>query len=492
MPVPLTYPGVYIEEIPSGVRTVVGVSTSTAAFVGAAPRGPVGEPVTLHSYADYERAFGGLAVSSTMSYAIRDFFLNGGSTAVAVRLAGSGAAAATLTADTLSLRAANVGTWGNPLKATVSAVAGSTTSFNMVVDDGAGTIERYLNLTVVETDPRYVGRVLDQSALVELTAVPSGVPDPGVYDATDNGANGAALAAADYTGSLAAKTGINALEKTDIFNLLCIPPPSRAGVTATAVWQAAAAYCLRRRAMLLIDPEPGWTKDNVDDNVALVTLPADQARNAAVYFPRLLQSDPLLDNATDSFVPCGAVAGVIARTDASRGVWKAPAGVDAGLAGIRGLSINLTDGENGDLNPLGINCLRSFPVIGSVVWGARTRRGADQLADEYKYLPVRRLVLFLEESLFRGTQWAVFEPNDEPLWSQLRLNIGAFMQNLFRQGAFQGRTPAEAFFVRCDKTTTTQNDINLGVVNVIVGFAPLKPAEFVVIKIQQMAGQVQA
>jgi hypothetical protein len=144
------------------------------------------------------------------------------------------------------------------------------------------------------------------------------------------------------------------------------------------------------------------------------------------------------------------------------------------------------------LNPLGVNCLRTFPIIGSVVWGSRTLRGADLLADEYKYVPVRRLALYLEESLFRGTQWVVFEPNDEPLWSQIRLNVGAFMQNLFRQGAFQGKTPSEAYFVKCDKETTTQNDINLGVVNVVVGFAPLKPAEFVIIKIQQMAGQIAA
>jgi phage tail sheath protein FI len=180
----------------------------------------------------------------------------------------------------------------------------------------------------------------------------------------------------------------------------------------------------------------------------------------------------------------------MARTDTQRGVWKAPAGIDAGLTGTQALDVNLTDRENGLLNPLGINCLRSFPVVGRVVWGSRTLRGADILADEYKYIPVRRLALFIEESLFRGTQWVVFEPNDEPLWAQIRLNVGAFMQNLFRQGAFQGQSPRDAYFVKCDKETTTQNDINLGIVNIVVGFAPLKPAEFVIIKIQQIAGQI--
>jgi uncharacterized protein len=150
----------------------------------------------------------------------------------------------------------------------------------------------------------------------------------------------------------------------------------------------------------------------------------------------------------------------------------------------------LTDAENGALNPLGINCLRSFPIFGNIVWGARTLEGADQQASEWKYVPVRRTALFIEESLYRGLKWVVFEPNDEPLWSQIRLNVGAFMQNLFRQGAFQGRTPREAYFVKCDSETTTQNDINLGIVNIVVGFAPLKPAEFVILKLQQMAGQI--
>jgi Bacteriophage tail sheath protein len=160
------------------------------------------------------------------------------------------------------------------------------------------------------------------------------------------------------------------------------------------------------------------------------------------------------------------------------------------VLGAPALSVPLTDSENGQLNPLGLNCLRSFPLSGRVVWGARTLRGADRLADEWKYLPVRRTALYIEESLYRGTQWVVFEPNDEPLWAQIRLNVGAFMQGLFRQGAFQGTTPKEAYFVKCDKESTTQNDINSGVVNVVVGFAPLRPAEFVVITVQQLAGQI--
>jgi phage tail sheath protein FI len=184
------------------------------------------------------------------------------------------------------------------------------------------------------------------------------------------------------------------------------------------------------------------------------------------------------------------VAGVFARTDTTRGVWKAPAGLDATLVGVPQLSVSLTDNENGELNPLGINCLRAMVPAGRVIWGSRTLQGDDRFTSEWKYIPVRRTALFIEESLFRGTQWVVFEPNDEPLWAQIRLNVGAFMHNLFRQGAFQGATPKDAYFVKCDKQTTTQNDINLGIVNIIVGFAPLKPAEFVIISLQQMAGQI--
>jgi hypothetical protein len=201
-------------------------------------------------------------------------------------------------------------------------------------------------------------------------------------------------------------------------------------------------------------------------------------------------ADPLKENRTEEFVPCGAIAGIFARTDTQRGVWKAPAGIDASLAGVREFSYKMNDGENGRLNPQGLNCLRVFPVYGQIVWGARTLAGSDQLGSEWKYVPVRRFALFLEESLYRGTKWVVFEPNDEPLWAQIRLNIGVFMRDLFRQGAFQGKSPAEAYFVKCDKETTTQSDINRGIVNIIVGFAPLKPAEFVIIKFQQMAGQL--
>lgn len=525
MPVAPTYPGVYIEEIPSGVRTISGVATSITAFLGRAARGPVNAPTTIFSFGEYERLFGGLHRDSTMSYAVRDFYRNGGSQAIIVRITlnattsrielPTGAASPN---DVLVLDASSPGSWGNNLVAAVDhdtkdadEPSPDASLFNVtlseVVDGQTVATEKFLNVSVDPDNPRFVARVLDQgSLLVRVRKDGGGVPQvpnvrpqetTGINAVTGSGADGDAPGATEYEGSQATKTGIFALDKADLFNLLCIPPPSRTADTPATVYQAAMVYCKDRRAFLIVDPPAGWgalpetAAANARDGLATLGLSGTNARNAAIYFPLVKQSDPLRENQIENFVPCGIVAGVMARTDAQRGVWKAPAGLDAALNGIQGLQVNLTDDENGILNPLGINCLRSFPVNGRVVWGARTLRGADRLADEYKYIPVRRLALFIEESLYRGTQWAVFEPNDEPLWAQLRLNIGAFMQNLFRQGAFQGSSPREAYLVKVDRETTTQNDINLGIVNIVVGFAPLKPAEFIIIKIQQLAGQVQ-
>ncbi|HYT50006.1 MAG TPA: phage tail sheath C-terminal domain-containing protein, partial [Pyrinomonadaceae bacterium] len=315
------------------------------------------------------------------------------------------------------------------------------------------------------------------------------------------GADGTVLPkTADLIGIEADFTGIYALEKVDLFNLLSIPDATRAqagnpfaldpNVSPNDIFSAAETYCNKRRAFLLIDPPPDVNDVDSAADWKSSTLTVHD-KNGAAFFPRLRLGDPLNDFTLRTFAPSGVVAGAYARTDGARGVWKAPAGVEATLTGVQGLVYKLTDDENGALNPLGLNCFRNFPIYGNILWGARTLVGADAEGSEWKYVPVRRMALYLEESLYRGTKWVVFEPNDEPLWAQIRLNINAFMQSLFRQGAFQGKTPREAYLVKCDKETTTQDDINRGIVNILVGFAPLKPAEFVVIKIQQLAGQIQ-
>lgn len=604
MPVTPTYPGVYIEEIPSGVRTITGVATSITAFIGRAKRGPRNEAKTINSFADYERIFGGLDLNSTMSFAVRDCYLNGGSQAIIVRLyhdvpeeariaaqdvadAATGAdanaaaqnarteadtftdepkkaaadkvakaaeAAATqpnadsdsvqkaaqaavpppaktkFTVDGVKLEAAYEGSWGAYLRAEVDTENVSTPLFNLTVRDVSpgGDTEKYLSLSFEKDSSRRVDKVLaarsklvrwdgdypedspptpspqkDAVTLAEEALKTKNEEEPGEDTSQEEAAlttarealaasDGVNLDVNDFTGPglEAQKKGLFALEQVDLFNLLCLPPYLVSGDVDKSLIAKATSYCEKRRAMLLVDSPSSWTdkdtaKAGINSGVGAVS------KNAALYFPRLRLRNPLRENRIEEFVPCGAVAGIMARTDTQRGVWKAPAGIEATLRGAPELSVKLTDPENGELNPLGVNCLRSFPIIGRIVWGSRTLRGADILADEYKYVPVRRLALFIEESLFRGTQWVVFEPNDEPLWAQIRLNVGAFMNNLFRQGAFQGTSSREAYFVKCDKETTPQNDIDRGIVNIVVGFAPLKPAEFVIIKLQQIAGDIE-
>jgi phage tail sheath protein FI len=522
MPVSVSYPGVYVEEIPSGVRTIANVATSITAFVGKAVRGPVGAPQTITSFSDFERGFGGLHRDVPLGYAVRDFFLNGGSLAIISRVykptAGKQGKAAIEIAN-LKLEAASEGLWGTKLRARVDKKAATDPNviaaatrlgvdpadlFDLTIRDGnTGRIETFLNLTTKESARRADRVLANESSLASVVqALPSNtapaasagtIADADVWTADTKSTKAGESVDGDAVGSTELKAGVKLLEKVDLFNLLCIVSDGRGGDVPDDVYQEALSLCVKRRAFLIVDSKAAWNDvAKAQAGVAGMNLNGDAARNAAVYFPRIRQADPMLDGQIDTFPACGMVAGVMARTDAQRGVWKAPAGTDAALTGVAGLQVSLTDAENGLLNPLGINCLRSFPVYGNIVWGARTLRGADAAADEYKYVPVRRTALFIEESLYRGLKWVVFEPNDEPLWSQIRLNVGAFMHNMFRQGAFQGKTPREAYLVKCDAETTTQNDINLGVVNIVVGFAPLKPAEFVIIQLQQLAGQIQS
>lgn len=398
-----TTPGVYVEEVPSLPRTIRGVETSTAAFIGRTPQGPLANaadgPVQVDSLYHFQRDFGAVDPACPLTLAVRDFFANGGMRALVVRL-------------------------------------------------HAGAAEQ---------------------------AAEAGPP----------------LQEQHYLGDRAAMTGLHALRKAGTFNLLCIPPDDIDGDTAPVVYQAALELCVEHGAMLLVDPPAAWNdaasllREGVHAAAAL-GMDGKAARNAALYVPRLRQPHPSLPGQTLTCVPCGTVAGVIARTDANRGVWKAPAGPEADVRGSAGLAVALDDAESGVLNPKGVNCLRTFPRQGTVVWGARTLRGADANADEYKYVPVRRTALFIEQSLQRGIAWAAFEPNGEPLWAQLRATVGMFLHTLFVQGAFQGASARDAYYVRCDVSTQTQAEIDQGLCRIEVGFAPLKPAEFIVLRLSQM------
>ncbi|HTU76769.1 MAG TPA: phage tail sheath C-terminal domain-containing protein [Trebonia sp.] len=601
MPATPTYPGIYLEEIPSGVSAIAAVTTSVAAFVGYTPRGPLETPVTLTSFADFERTFGGLSPSSVLSYTVQHFFASGGAVAIVVRLAtGSAAATGKISAGrstALTVTARDPGSWGGTLRVATDNNTQVEGTFNLSVFDLAGTVsESYHNLSMAPGDPRFVEQIVNSaSTLISVQAAGSNPPDPSgtvsnpipavpapaglrnktvtaaigphkttfpLYDpqadgaapatpgqlamlleakirrgggalggvrvsavgarlhargatddvlsltgdgATDLGLAGTAspgarplaggadgsrpAAAADIIGSADDKTGLYSLLDVMDVNLLCLPDladPALAGARV-AVLSAADQLCRDKRMFLIVDSPAEW-QSLPQARAGLAELDPVRSDHSALYFPQVRLTDPL-SGLPRSFPPCGVIAGMMAATDGSRGVWKAPAGTSAALTGVLGLTVPLTDPENGLLNPLGVNCLRSFPIIGPVVWGARTLQGADALASDWKYIAVRRTALMIEESLYRGTKWVLFEPNDERLWGQIRLNVGAFMQSLFRQGAFQGSSARNAYLVKCDGTTTTQDDINKGIVNIIVGFAPLKPAEFVFIKIQQTAGQ---
>ena len=638
-----TYPGVYVEELPGGARPIAGVATSDAAFVDWFARGPTNVATRVTSWPDFERTFGGLDASSTSSWHIRQFFLNGGGRAWIVRIGfgsltaaaeqplavtalGSGAqgneirfavlhdnsvggttfellvrryvagvsvdeqrhsglsinsadpnyadtvvntgnapstmvrvqttngvrparinatnsnneangnpteaemtpltggadpiGAAALNlqnagAPALALTAASPGSWGRRLHAAVahnSAANGTTYDLILREYDGNRLVagEAYSGLSTVQGDPRFAAAIINRdSQFVTATQVDGVRPDAqvtpaavgvlaqadmtpftgggdGALPGTDAWSNRAQAAFTDVNDATLGLEALNRIEP-EVFNILCLPAVAELPqTTAAAIYADAYGLCRERRAVLLADiAEDGDRRDRVigwltDRNLT-------NLENAAVFFPRVEVANPLTGG-TLKISSSGTVAGIMARIDGSRGVWKASAGVEAGLRGGTPTS-SLTDLQNGELNVRGINVIRSLPVYGSVVWGARTLAGADAAASEWKYLPIRRLALFLEESLRQGLTWVVFEPNDEPLWGQIRLNVESFMQGLFQRGAFAGTSPRQAYYVLCDRSNNPQGDVNLGIVNIEIGFAPLRPAEFVVLKLRQIAGQ---
>lgn len=528
-----TYPGVYIQELPSAVHTISGVATSVAAFVGWAPMGPVNEAVLVQSWSDFQAQFGGLYPGVYLGYAVNQFFGNGGSQAYIVRIVDTTSAVTSTTPAAvasstaaliggLTVYANSPGAWGDNIKVSLTFAPGSTTRFSITVlqvttsggTTTTTTVENFVNLsmsasdpqgnyalTVINNDSNYI-TFIDPATGAPTTTTPTTPAANIAATALSGGKNGNVLYpttagtgafenALNLNGTphIPAQSGVPLLENV-FFNLLVVP-----GESDPTTISELQSFCQKpdNRAFYIVDAPQTATVSGLGSGPVGYTAGAitaePQSSNSAYYFPWVSAPDPLAGNRPTLFPPSGIVAGIYAATDAARGVWKAPAGIDAGLSGISGLQYTLTDSQNGTLNPLAVNCLRSFPVYGNIVWGARTLDGNDQVGSQWKYVPIRRFALFLESSLYQGTQWAVFEPNDDTLWGQLRLNVGAFMQGLFQQGAFQGTSPQQAYFVKCDSENNPQSSIDMGIVNVTVGFAPLYPAEFVVIQIAQMAGQ---
>ncbi len=545
MPVTTSYPGVYIEELPSLVHSITQAPTSIAVFVGYTHPFRTEQFMTavqLFSFADYQANFGGFFSSpwqpDYVGHAVYQFFLNGGPTCYVVGLqaqqyynyVGSppqeqpvgavAAASVTVLSGTVgenitftALQPVGVaapspqtGTIGIAMQIVFSNIKSSTTVSNandiadIIISYGT-TVETYRKVQITN-----LMTTLSSSNLVTIalsSPPPSAYPPMGTYPLGYGSLTPPFIApAAWYTVISPADFGpvfadAASLDKVPIFNLLATP-----GITDPGVTSEAAAYCERKRVFFIADtPSPqktGWDANTVVGHLTQATplTPAPPVSiNAAVYYPWLLTADPVTGNPIMA-PPSGFVAGIYGQEDSARGVWKSPAGIETALLGTTGVPTSglMTDSQQGILNKNAINCMRQFPGVGTVVFGARTTAGTDAntAQQQWKYVAVRRMALFIEQTLYANLTWAVFEGNDIPLWNALTQEVTAFMLSLFRQGAFAGKTPSQAFVVQCDSTTTTPTDVANGIVNILVGFAPLLPAEFVVVKIAQLAGQAQS
>ena len=507
MPVTPSYPGIYIEELPSASRTIAAAPTSIAVFVGYThpfKTRNFNKAVQIFSFADYQREFGGFYLTdildTSVPNAVNQFFMNGGGEAYVVGLLAEdyfdstsptpgdvgNVAAATAAIGGITFTATEP-TDKVPIVVTVAPVAPGNTSADVTITYGSQPPETYRGVNVTAASPDFFATRMANSAYVRVSGTPASFSA-----ATETQLAADAPATAVNTFELAHFTSVfqtdSDLDKVPIFNILVLP-----GITEPTVLSAALAFAERKQAFVVIDPPRASTADQGADSVATAFDTYPRSPNGAIYFPYLKTADPMT-GAPIEVAPSGYVAGIYARTDTNRGVWKAPAGLETTILNTTGVVDRgrMNDMRQGVLNLRGVNVLRTFPGIGTVVFGARTLVSANPAFEQWRYVPVRRMTLFIEQTLYRNLGWAVFEPNDDPLWVSLRVTVENFMLSLFSRGAFQGKKPSEAFVVRCDSSTTTQTDINNGIVNIIVGFAPLKPAEFVIIKIAQLAGQVQA
>jgi uncharacterized protein len=524
MTVQTSYPGVYIQEIPSLVHTITPAPTSVAVFVGYThpflTKQP-GTPVQLFSFADYQANFGGFFFSGPwqpdyVGHAVFQFFQNGGQTCFVVGLAAAhyynaqGAPVGPVVAATLEVPSTSIvftalqpvgldptaSANGIPMTVTISNVQSSPSPASddiadIVISYGS-TVETYRKVAIGSLEA-----TLANSNLATATPGTGTSYTPGQFSL---GYGTPPVNAPDPTFTVINPTDFgpvflagNPLDKAPVFNLLVTP-----GITDSGVASEAVAYCEAKRAFYIADtPSSSAAGQDVNSLISGFnggTAPAlpPVSINAAVYYPWLMMNDPITGQAILS-PPSGFVAGIYGQEDTARGVWKSPAGTETALLGTTGVDPNgiMTDLQQGVLNSNAVDCLRQFPGIGTVVFGARTTAGADanSAQQQWRYIAVRRTALFIEQSLYASLTWAVFEENAAPLWQALTQDVTAFMLSLFRQGAFAGTTPSEAFVVQCDATTTTPTDVANGVVNILVGFAPLSPAEFVVVQITQLTGQ---
>jgi hypothetical protein len=542
-----TYPGIYIQELPSNTHTIAAAPTSVTVFVGythpfLTPAANFGQALEIFSFSDYERLYGGFYQSSVIdcnvAYAVNAFFTNGGTNAYVVGLQPTNyyttagvlvdpvahyqptLTLATSGADSIEftpLQPTDALSIGVTINNVQNDASSNPTTADMVVTYGSQT-ETYRKISLLakingtQPNPNYItARVNGISQLVQVSGTypaqfPSGAPFTGTLTTTLPASVANVLNPSDFLGVFQADS---ALDKVQVFNLLLTP-----GIVNNAILSEALAFAEGKLAFFIMDPpildvadgsvgasNTNWVGDflgsSTGDSGANI---APQSPNGALYFPYLQADNPVTGLPTNAagnpftLPPSGYVAGIFAATDSSRGVWKAPAGLATTLLDTTGVvpSGVMTDTRQGVLNSIGVNCIRSFPGAGTVVFGARTLVSANTAYQQWMYVPVRRTALFIEQTLKANLTWAIFEPNDTPLWVAIRQSISGFMLSLFNQGAFAGETPSDAFQVKCDSTTTTPADQALGIVNIVVAFAPLRPAEFVVVKIAQLAGQASS
>ena len=498
-------PGVYMEEVSSGSKPIEGVGTAVAAFVGFAEKGPVNEPRLVTNWTQFTQTFGGFIEGSFLAHAVYGYFLNGGGTAYVVRIGSDGdgevqSARAELPAageagkSSFAVRAIEPGVAGEAITvevgdATEPGEDGS--NFKLTVKKGGKVEETFDNLSTKRGAQNVASVVRAQSKLITVEDTKGGavaVPEKGKSIALSGGGAPAPtpVTPTDYVGDASDRTGFAGLEAVDEVTMLCVPDLMAARMQGMiddegmkAVQLAMIAHCeLMADRVAILDAPPGLNAQQVKDWRMLEA--GYDSKYAAVYWPWIKVMDPLAGQAI--FVPPGGhIAGIWARNDDTRGVHKAPA--NEVVRGAISLELQITKGEHDQLNPVAVNCIRSFPGQGIRVWGARTLSSDP----EWRYINVRRLFNYVEESILQGTNWVVFEPNDHKLWDSVKRTVTMFLRRVWRDGALFGRTPAEAFFVKCDEENNPAENRDAGILTCEIGIAPVKPAEFVVFRISQYA-----
>ncbi|MCC7366412.1 MAG: phage tail sheath family protein [Dehalococcoidia bacterium] len=501
-------PGVYVEEVDKGSKPIEGVGTAVAAFLGVAEKGPIGQATMIANWTQFVETYGGFIPGAYLAHAVYGYFNNGGSLCFVVRVgsedAGEAPAAPSAVAELPARAAGNPTTLkaiareagGDPISMDIA--EGPDESFNLTIKRG-GQEEKFEGLTFARGAKNVLEVVNKQSQLVTLeevrvagVAAPERLPAPGTYALTVPTSTAlanvqAAISPALYDGDVLERTGLGGLEAIDQVTMVCAPDimaAYQAGVLdkdgVKAVQLAMIAHCERMGdRVAIIDPLPGLNAQQAY-NWRMAETNYD-SKYAAAYYPWIQVANPTPGAAsTTMFIPpSGHMAGIWARSDGERGVHKAPA--NEVIRGALGLELSLTHNEQGVLNPVGLNCIRVFPGRGIRVWGARTLSSDPA----WRYLNVRRLFNYVEKSLYNGTQWVVFEPNDMALWERVKRDISAFLKIVWMQGALFGASPDQAFYVKCDAENNPLATRDVGQLNVEIGIAPVKPAEFVIIKISQ-------